>query len=102
MLSAAGVETEPAACEWADIELKYAGYLARERQTADRLSRMESLTLPNCLDYEVLATLSSEAREKLKSARPSSLGQASRIPGVSRSDLQSLVMEVLKLRNATA
>ncbi|MBA3258467.1 MAG: tRNA uridine-5-carboxymethylaminomethyl(34) synthesis enzyme MnmG [Gemmatimonadales bacterium] len=102
LLSAAGVETEPAACEWADIELKYAGYLARERQTADRLSRMESLTLPNCLDYEVLATLSSEAREKLKSARPSSLGQASRIPGVSRSDLQSLVMEVLKLRNATA
>ncbi|MBA2459426.1 MAG: tRNA uridine-5-carboxymethylaminomethyl(34) synthesis enzyme MnmG [Gemmatimonadales bacterium] len=101
LLGAAGMDTDPDACEWADIELKYAGYLARERRAAARLSQMEGFTLPTSLEYPALGTLSYEAREKLHSARPSSLGQASRIPGVSRSDLQSLVMEVLKLRNST-
>jgi len=100
LLGAAGRGTDPDACEWADIELKYAGYLARERQAAARLSQMEGFSLPGSLEYPALATLSYEAREKLHSARPSSLGQASRIPGVSRSDLQCLVMEVLKLRNS--
>ena len=54
--------------------------------------------LPSDLAYEKLLTLSFEAREKLLRTRPISLGQASRIPGVSPSDVQSLVMEVLKLR----
>ncbi len=100
LLGAAGIDTDPEACEWADIELKYAGYLEREREAAARLSQMEGFSLPGSLEYPRLATLSYEAREKLHSARPSSLGQASRIPGVSKSDLQSLVMEVLKLRNS--
>jgi len=53
------------------------------------------------MEYRGLATLSYEAREKLQSSRPASLGQASRIPGVSPSDLQNLVMEVLKLRRSS-
>ena len=80
------------------MELKYEGYLARERAAASRMTRMDDFELPGNLEYRKLHTLSFEAREKLHSARPGSLGQASRIPGVSPSDLQSLVMEVLKLK----
>jgi tRNA uridine 5-carboxymethylaminomethyl modification enzyme len=94
------VSVEDDAAEWADIELKYRGYLARERNAAGRLARMEAFALPGEIEYRSLNTLSYEAREKLHSARPASLGQAGRIPGVSPSDLQSLVMEVLKLRRS--
>jgi tRNA uridine 5-carboxymethylaminomethyl modification enzyme len=92
------VTVEEEVAEWADIELKYRGYLARERTAASRLARMEQFLLPGEIDYRSLNTLSFEARQKLDSARPASLGEAGRIPGVSPSDLQSLVMEVLKLR----
>jgi tRNA uridine 5-carboxymethylaminomethyl modification enzyme len=61
---------------------------------------LEGFVLPGELEYRGLATLSTEAREKLAAVRPASLGQAGRIPGVSPSDLQSLVMEVLKLRRS--
>lgn len=98
LLQAAGCEVDPDLVEWADIEFKYNGYLRRERTTASNLSRMDAFGLPSDLDYERLLTLSFEAREKLQRTRPISLGQASRIPGVSPSDVQSLVMEVLKLR----
>lgn len=100
LLQAVGIDAEPQDCEWAEIELKYQGYLAREKQAATRLAQLEDLALPPTLRYEDLSTLSYEAREKLRSQRPSSLGQASRIPGVSPSDLQSLVFEVLKARTS--
>ena len=98
LLRAAGVEATEADSRWADIELKYAGYLARERATARRLSEMNDFPLPETLAYRSLLTLSYEAREKLYEVRPASLGHASRIPGVSPSDLQNLVVEVLRLR----
>jgi tRNA uridine 5-carboxymethylaminomethyl modification enzyme len=59
---------------------------------------MDAFVLPDGLEYETLASISFEARQKLALARPGSLGQAGRIPGVSPSDLQSLVMEVLRRR----
>jgi tRNA uridine 5-carboxymethylaminomethyl modification enzyme len=62
---------------------------------------MEDFLLPETLDYTTLHTVSFEAREKLHASRPVSLGQASRIPGVSPSDLQSLVIEVVKHRRFT-
>jgi tRNA uridine 5-carboxymethylaminomethyl modification enzyme len=98
LLQAAGCEVDPDLAEWADIEFKYGGYLRRERAAASSLARMDGFGLPSDLDYETLLTLSFEAREKLQRTRPISLGQASRIPGVSPSDVQSLVMEVLRLR----
>jgi tRNA uridine 5-carboxymethylaminomethyl modification enzyme len=101
LLAAAGVAVEAESCEWADIEAKYAGYIAREREAATRLSQMEDFLLPDTLDYTTLHTVSFEAREKLHASRPESLGQASRIPGVSPSDLQSLVIEVVKRRRFT-
>jgi len=100
LLAAAGAEVDEDEAEWAEIELKYSGYLVKERAAARRLGEMEDFRLPIELKYESLNTLSFEARQKLSEIRPGSLGQAGRVPGVSPSDLQSLVMEVLKLKRA--
>jgi tRNA uridine 5-carboxymethylaminomethyl modification enzyme len=88
------------ASNWADIELKYSGYLARERANASRLAQMDALPIPETIEFSALRTLSFEAREKLERVRPSSLGQASRIPGVSPSDLQNLVLAILRSRQS--
>ena len=96
LLDAADAAFDPEDSVWPDIELKYEGYLSRERRSAERLAKMDDFILNGSLRYETLSSLSFEGREKLALVRPSTLGQASRIPGVSPSDLQSLVMEVLK------
>jgi tRNA uridine 5-carboxymethylaminomethyl modification enzyme len=101
LLDLAGVEVSPEEANWAEVELKYAGYLSRELEAARRLGEMETFSLPEELDYHALETISYEAREKLNRIRPTSLGQAGRIPGVNPSDLQNLVVEVLR-RRATA
>jgi tRNA uridine 5-carboxymethylaminomethyl modification enzyme len=98
LLHAAGVEVDEEEWRWADIELKYSGYLHRERMDARRLSDLDDFELPAGLPYESLGSLSFEAREKLQQVQPRSLGHASRIPGVSRSDLQNLVAEVVRRR----
>ena len=82
----------------ADLEIKYEGYFARERDQADRLQRMGDFALDRELPYEEMSSLSFEARQKLTAIRPLTLAQASRIPGVSPSDLQNLVLEVGKRR----
>ena len=78
--------------------MKYAGYLAREKANARRLSDLSEFTLAPTLAYRSFLTLSYEAREKLHLVRPASLGQAAGIPGVSPSDLQNLIVEVLRLQ----
>ena len=100
LLDAAGIPAADEACHWADVELKYAGYVTRERQNARRMSEMQGLSLPADLPYRSLQSISIEGREKLARVRPISLGQASRIPGVSPSDLQNLVAEVIRRRQA--
>jgi tRNA uridine 5-carboxymethylaminomethyl modification enzyme len=80
----------------AEMELRYAGYLQRERERAEALTRQTHFALPDDLAYVELLSLSTEARQKLARVRPSTLGQAARIPGISPSDLQNLVMEVRK------
>ncbi len=100
LLQALGRAPDGQVAEWADIELKYAGYLAKERAAALRLAEMDHLEMPIGIDYPGLTTLSTECREKLDKIRPRSLGQASRIPGVSRSDVQNLVFEVIKQRRS--
>lgn len=82
----------------ADLEIKYEGYFAREREQADRLKRMGDFALDVELPYAEMRSLSCEARQKLAAIRPLTLAQASRIPGVSPSDLQNLVLEVGKFR----
>jgi tRNA uridine 5-carboxymethylaminomethyl modification enzyme len=98
LFHAAGVDIPTARLEWADIELKYAGYLERERQAAARIADMDEFELPAGLNYSRMESLSTEARQKLGATQPRSLGQAGRIPGVSPSDLQGLVVAVLQWR----
>ena len=97
-----GADLSEAALTAAEIELKYDGYLAREREAAGRLEELASFTLPQDLRYLELSSLSTEARQKLERIRPASLSQASRIPGVSPSDLHNLVMEALRWRRRVA
>ncbi|HXJ31769.1 MAG TPA: tRNA uridine-5-carboxymethylaminomethyl(34) synthesis enzyme MnmG [Gemmatimonadales bacterium] len=86
----------------AEIELKYDGYLVRERDAASRLAELASFTLPLDLPYPALASLSTESRQKLERIRPTSLAQAARVPGVSPSDLHNLVMETIRWRRRVA
>ena len=98
LLSSIGWSGDPEVVEWADIELKYEGYLLRERASADRVAAMEQFELSIELPYSRFGSLSSEAREKLSAIRPETLGRACRIPGVSQSDAQNLLLEVMKWR----
>src|SRR6185436_18317154 len=66
-----------------EVELKYEGYVVRERERAERLRAQAEFSLPEELDYAALITITREAREKLSRARPLNLAQAGRIPGVS-------------------
>jgi tRNA uridine 5-carboxymethylaminomethyl modification enzyme len=86
----------------AEIELKYDGYLVREREAAARLAELAAFVLPADLPYLELKSLATEARQKLDRVRPSSLAQAARIPGVSPSDLHNLVVEAARRRRQVA
>jgi tRNA uridine 5-carboxymethylaminomethyl modification enzyme len=86
----------------AEIEIKYDGYLARERDAAARLAELASFALPGDLPYLELRTLATEARQKLDRVRPTSLAQAARIPGVTPSDLHNLVLEATRWRRRVA
>src|SRR5881394_1278342 len=104
LLSAAGVgaETPAEAIVSAEIEIKYDGYLAREREAAARLAELASFVLPGDLPYLELRTLATEARQKLARVRPASLAQAARVPGVTPSDLHNLVVETMRWRRRVA
>jgi tRNA uridine 5-carboxymethylaminomethyl modification enzyme len=99
LMEAAEVASPVEASTWADIEFKYAGYLAKERSSARRLAEMDDVLIPATLDYAQIQAMSYEAREKLNVARPVSLGQARRVPGVSPSDIQGLVGAILRERD---
>jgi len=98
LLLAAGSGAVPEHTEWADIEIKYEGYLAKEREAATRLSELDEVPLPATLEYHAIQTISWEAREKLSAVQPTSIGQAGRVPGVSPADLQNLAFAVLRQR----
>lgn len=78
--------------EQAEIQVKYAGYIEKERANADKLQRLENIRIPEDFDYSGLSSLSMEAREKLSSIRPATISQASRISGVSPSDISVLLV----------
>ena len=78
--------------ESAEIAIKYEGYINRERQMADKIKRLERISLDEGFDYNKLKSLSTEARQKLTRIRPRTIGQASRISGVSPSDISVLLI----------
>ena len=78
--------------EQAEIQVKYAGYIEKEKANADKLQRLENIRIPEGFDYMKLSSLSMEAREKLSAIRPATISQASRISGVSPSDISVLLV----------
>ena len=80
--------------EEAEIQMKYTGYIIKEQETADKVSRLDDLILHDNFDYHSLHSLSIEAREKLTKFRPKTLGQASRISGVNPSDISILMVHI--------
>ena len=78
--------------EAAEVRMKYAGYIMREREIADKMQRLEDIRIRGRFDYDTLLSLSTEARQKLKRIDPETLAQASRIPGVSPSDINVLLV----------
>ena len=81
-----------------EVELKYEGYVGRERERAERLAEQSKVLLDHDLPYLELETLSRESREKLFRIKPETFAQAARIPGVSPADLQNLLLEVRRMR----
>lgn len=80
----------------AEILIKYDGYIKRERDLADKQTRLEHLHIPDQFDYLSVTTISTEARQKLDRIRPATIGQASRIPGVSPADINVLLLLIGK------
>lgn len=78
--------------EYTEVGMKYAGYIKKEQELVDKMIRLESVALRENEDYDALVSLSAEAREKLKQVRPLSIGQASRISGISPSDISVLLV----------
>ena len=78
--------------EATEIRIKYRGYIERERQVADKMHRLENIKLPSNIDYNSIQSLSTEARQKLTAIAPTTIAQASRIPGVSPSDINVLLV----------
>ncbi|MGC6480532.1 MAG: tRNA uridine-5-carboxymethylaminomethyl(34) synthesis enzyme MnmG [Flavobacteriaceae bacterium] len=79
-----------------ETQLKYAGYIEKERQLADKLQRLDHIKIPANFDYSPLASLSHEAKEKLSQQQPKNLGQASRISGINPSDISVLLVHLSK------
>jgi tRNA uridine 5-carboxymethylaminomethyl modification enzyme len=86
--------TDTETIEHAKIELKYAGYIERQRREVESLLQNETKRIPENFDFSAVSSLSKEAREKLTRIRPATLGQATRIPGVSPSDVAILALHL--------
>jgi tRNA uridine 5-carboxymethylaminomethyl modification enzyme len=80
--------------ESAEIEIKYKGYIEREKQIAEKIRRLENITIKENFDYDALKSISTEARQKLNRLKPGSIAQASRISGVSPSDINVILVHL--------
>lgn len=79
--------------EEAEIQIKYKGYIEREKFIAEKLHRLENIRIPADFDFHSMNSLTIEARQKLSRIRPKNIGQASRIPGVSPADVNVLLVK---------
>jgi tRNA uridine 5-carboxymethylaminomethyl modification enzyme len=91
------VDVDPALVEELEAEVKFEGYIRRERKTAEKLQRMEGRSIPLDFDYGALDGLTTEARDKLESVRPTSVGQAARIPGVTPAAIANILIHLNRI-----
>ena len=89
-IDANGIDEE--IIEQTEVHVKYAGYIDKEKRNADKLSRLENVSIPDSFDYHKVKSLSTEARQKLSKIKPVTISQASRISGVSPSDISVLLV----------
>ena len=87
-------ERNAESAEQAEIEMKYEGYISREKEMADKMLRLENVLIVDGIEYDNLKSLSIESRQKLKKIKPKTLGQASRISGVSPADISVLMVHL--------
>ena len=80
--------------EQAEIQVKYSGYIEKERNNADKLIRLEDVKIPDNFDFDKIKSMSIEAKQKLAKIRPATIAQASRISGVSPSDISVLLIHM--------
>ena len=85
-------DLDPNIFEQVEVEIKYEGYIRRQKSQIDEMRRLEGKRLPKELDYQEIHGISSEAQEKLNRVRPGNIGQASRISGVSPADISVLLI----------
>ena len=85
--------------EEAQIEIKYEGYIKMQLEQIDEFKKLENKKLPNNIDYNEIKGISLEARQKLNEYKPSSVGQASRISGISPADISVLLIYLEKMKN---
>jgi tRNA uridine 5-carboxymethylaminomethyl modification enzyme len=98
-LPGAGAPIEAAdVIEQVDIQAKYQGYIERQKEEVARMAQQENLPIPADLDYMQLNGLSIEVRQRLSEARPQTVGQASRIPGVTPAAIAVLLVHLKRLR----
>ena len=76
----------------AEIQIKYSGYINKEKNNADKLNRLEAVKIPKSFDYSKIKSMSAEAQEKLIKIKPTTISQASRISGVSPNDISVLLV----------
>ncbi|TJY41705.1 tRNA uridine-5-carboxymethylaminomethyl(34) synthesis enzyme MnmG [Cohnella pontilimi] len=101
-LSPALVELSEDMKEQVEIQIKYTGYIEKQLQQVERLEKMEKKRIPDNIDYEIIHGLATEAKQKLAKVRPLSLGQASRISGVTPADLSILLVHLEHYNRVTA
>ena len=92
LLDYVGIEYDKDIADQVEIEIKYEGYIEKEKKEAERMLKMDTVKLPENIDYLNVDNLALEARQKLDKVRPASLGQASRISGINPSDIQVLAI----------
>jgi tRNA uridine 5-carboxymethylaminomethyl modification enzyme len=85
---------DPEFIEQAEIQVKYASYVQKEEEMASKMHRLEEVPISASLDFRSIRALSAEAREKLTSVRPRTVGQAARISGVSPADISILLVQL--------
>jgi len=88
--------------EQIEIQIKYAGYIDKQLHQVERMSKMEQKKLPEDIDYELINSLSNEAKTNLKKIRPLSIGQASRIGGVTPADISVILIHLEHYNRVTA